>query len=137
MEKMRKFARPTSYLVLLCLLGLSSYMPVGHAAIIGTEAVASAHQIQIERNQLKQLLDRETVKSYLQANGVDPSSVQARVDGLTDAEIHSLADRLDEYPAGEGFETILIIAFLAFLTLLITDILGYTDVYPFVGKSSE
>ena len=29
------------------------------------------------------------------------------------------------------------IAFLAFLTLLITDILGYTDVFPFVKKSAE
>lgn len=137
MGKFRQIARPTSYLVLLCLLGLGSHMPSGHAAIVGTEAVAAANQIQVDRHRLNQLLARDEVKSYLRDNGVEPASVQARVDGLTDAEIHALAGRLDEYPAGEGFETLLILAFLAFLALLITDILGYTDVFPFVKKSTE
>jgi hypothetical protein len=137
MEKFQQFARPTSYFVLLCLLGLGSYVPASRAAIIGTEAVATANQTQVERTHLKQLLDRDNVKSYLQANGVEPASVQARVDALTDAEVHALATRLNEYPAGEGFGTLLTIAFLAFLTLLITDILGYTDVFPFVKKSAE
>ena len=60
------------------------------------------------------------------------------MNGLSDAEIQALADRLDEYPAGEGtFETILILAFLAFLALLITDLLGYTDIFPFVNKSTK
>jgi hypothetical protein len=63
--------------------------------------------------------------------------MQARVDSLTDAEVHALASRLDEYPAGEGFGTLLTVAFLVFLTLLITDILGYTDIFPVVKKSAE
>ncbi len=137
MEKLRQFARPTSYFVLICLLGLGSHMPASRAAIIGTEAVAAANQIQYERNHLNQLLDRDDVKSYLRTQGVEPASVQARVDSLTDAEVHALASRLDQYPAGEGFGTLLTIAFLAFLTLLITDILGYTDIFPFVNKPAK
>lgn len=137
MEKLRHFARPTSYFVLLCLLGLGSYIPASRAAIISTEAAAFANQVQIERNQLNQLLDREEVKSYLQSQGVEPAAMQARVDSLTDAEVHALASRLEEYPAGEGFGTVLTIAFLVFLTLLITDILGYTDIFPFVKKPAR
>ena len=137
MEKLRQFARPTSYFVVLCLLGLGSYMPTGRAAIIGTEAVATANQVQNERDHLNQLLARDDVESYLLAQGVEPASVQARVDSLTDAEVHALASRLDQYPAGEGFGTLLTIAFLAFLTLLITDILGYTDIFPFVKKPAK
>jgi len=137
MDKLRKFARPTSFFVVLCLLGLGSYMPSSRAAIISTEALASANQIQFERNHLNQLLDRDNVKSYLRAQGIDPASVQARIAGLTDAEVHALANRLDEFPAGEGFGTVLGVAFLVFLTLLITDILGYTDIFPFVKKQTK
>ena len=137
MEKLRQFARPTSYFVLLCLLGLGSYMPASRAAIISTEAMATATQVQYERNHLNQLLDRDNVRSYLRARGVEPASVQARVDSLTDAEVHALASRLDQYPAGEGFGTALTVAFLVFLTLLITDILGYTDIFPFVKKPAK
>ena len=137
MEKLRQSARPISFFVALCLLGLGSYMPASRAAIISTEAVASANQSQYERDHLNQLLDRDNVKSYLRAHGVEPASVHARIDGLTDAEVHALASRLDQYPAGEGFGTLLTLAFLAFLTLLITDILGYTDVFPFVKKPAK
>jgi hypothetical protein len=36
-------------------------------------------------------------------------------------------------PTASGFfETLLIVAFLVFLILLITDIAGYTDIFPFV-----
>ena len=137
MEKLRQFARPTSYIVLLCLLSLGSYMPASRAAIISTEAVATANQVQIERDLLTQLFDRDNVKSYLQAQGVEPAALQARVDSLTDAEVHALAGRLDEYPAGEGVGTVLTVAFLVFLMFLITDILGYTDIFPFVKKPAK
>ena len=138
MEKLRRIARPTSYFVLLCLLGLVSHMPPGNAAIIDTQTVASANELQQERDRLNRLLDRDEVKSYLESQGIEPASVQARVDSLTDAEVHGLATRLEEYPAGEGaLGTVLAVAFLVFLTLLITDLLGLTDVFPFVKKPAK
>ena len=91
----------------------------------------------MQRAQLNRMLDNEVVKSYLLANGVDRETVQSRLDGLSDAEIRALSERFDEYPAGEGFETLLILAFLAFIALLITDILGYTDIFPFVKKTAD
>ena len=138
MQKFRRLARPTSYLVLLCLMSLGTYAPAARAALVGTEAVADAAQTQVNRDRIRQLLNRDVAKTYLLENGVDAAVVQDRVDRLTDAEVDALAARLDAFPAGEGtFETLLILAFLAFLTLLITDLLGYTDVFPFVKKSSQ
>ena len=137
MKRLRKYSRPTSYLVLLCLLSLGSYVPAARAAIVGTESVAAEQDIEIQRGQLTRMLDNEVVKSYLLANGVDRETVQSRLDGLSDAEIRALSERFDEYPTGEGFETLLILAFLAFIALLITDILGYTDIFPFVKKTTE
>ena len=137
MNKIQRTARPISYLVVVCLLGLSSYIPAAGAAIIGTEAVATTNPTQQERHRLMRLLERGDVRSYLSANGVDPAFAKARIESLTDAEVHELAGRLDEHPAGQDFGAILGIAFLVFLTLLITDILGYTDIFPFVKKSAK
>ncbi len=133
MQQFRRFARPISPLVVLCLLGLglSTYLPVGHAVIISTEAVVNAEQAQQQRDHVRDLLNRNDVKAYLSARGVDPANVQARVDSLTDAEVHALASRLDKYPAGGGF---LEVALIVFIVLLITDILGYTDIFPFVEE---
>ena len=67
------------------------------------------------------------------AQGIDPGEAKARIDSLSDAEAIDAADKFDQLPAASGFfETLLIIAFLVFLILLITDIAGYTDVFPFV-----
>lgn len=137
MKSIQRTARPVAHLVLICLVGLSSYVPAGSAAIISTESVANAQRVDHERDRLSRLLERNEVKSYLLANGVDPSSAKARIENLTDTEIHALASRLDDHPAGQDVGAILTIAFLVFLTLLITDILGYTDIFPFVKKSAK
>ena len=136
MQQFRRFARPISPLVVLCLLGLglSTYLPVGHAVIISTEAVVNAEQAQQQRDHVRDLLKRNDVKAYLSARGVDPANVQARVDSLTDAEVDTLASRLDQHPAGGGF---LGVALIVFIVLLLTDILGYTDIFPFVNKKAK
>ena len=69
---------------------------------------------------------------------MDPANVQVRVDSLTDAEVQALASRLDKYPAGGGFGGgFLEVALIAFIVLLITDILGYTDIFPFVNEKAK
>jgi len=81
----------------------------------------------------KSLLAREDVQAALVARGLDPQEARSRIDGLSDAEAVSAADRFEKLPEGGGvLETILIISFLVFLILLITDIAGYTDIFPFV-----
>ncbi len=129
MQQFRRFARPIAPFVVLCLLGLGTYVPAAGAAIISTEAVVNAEQAQQQRDHVRDLLNRNDVKAHLSARGVDPANVQVRVDSLTDAEVHDLASRLDKYPAGGGF---LEVGLIVFIVLLITDILGYTDIFPFV-----
>ena len=103
------------------------------AALIGTEAVLDNARGQQARAYLKQLLARESVQQALVSHGIDHKEARARIDNLSDAEAIRAADRFEQMPAGSGFfETLLIVAFLVFLILLITDIAGYTDVFPFV-----
>ncbi len=134
MQNLRRLARPISPFVVFCLLGLGTYAPVAGAAIISTEAVVNAEQAQQQRDHVRDLLKRNDIKAYLSAHGVDPANVQARVDSLTDAEVQALASRLDKHPAGGSA---LGVALIVFIVLLVTDILGYTDIFPFVNKKAK
>lgn len=129
MEKLLRLTKPVSHLVVFGLLALSLPMPAAHAGMIATEAVVNSAQAQQDRERLHQVLSRNDVKAQLVARGVDPAQVQARVDSLTDQEAQTLAAKMDQLPAGGDF--IGLIVFI-FLVLLVTDILGFTNVYPFV-----
>jgi len=108
------------------------------AAMIGTETVLDASRSQEARDYLNRILEREDVLAALVAQGIDPLEAKARVESLSDAEVVSLADRIEELPAGGSALGIIVGALLiVFLVLLITDILGYTDIFPFVKKHSE
>ena len=129
MEKLRRFTKPVSHLVVFGLLALSIHFPAAHAGMIGTEAVVNAVQVQQDRERLHQVLNRDDVKTQLVARGVDPAQVQARVDSLTDQEVQSLSGKIDQLPAGgDGLGVLLFL----FIVLLVTDIMGFTNIFPFV-----
>jgi len=108
------------------------------AGMIETETVLDATRSQEARDFLNRILAREDVRASLVAQGIDSLEAKARVDSLSDAEAVSLADQIEELPAGGSALGILVGALLiVFIVLLITDILGYTDVFPFVKKHSE
>lgn len=134
MNKLRHLARPISYVIVLGVLALSVHLPAAHAAIVGTDAVVSAQQADLDRAHVQALLGRQEVKQRLLAAGVDPNQVVARVDALSDNEVHQLAGKIDQLPAGGDALGVLV---FVFIVLLITDILGFTDVFPFVKKPAH
>ncbi len=69
------------------------------AGLIGTDK-AVAPPPQSERDRVKALVARPEVAKKLESLGVPPSDAQARVDALTDEEVHTLAANLDALPAG-------------------------------------
>jgi hypothetical protein len=74
------------------------------------------------------LLDRADVRAQLQAYGVDAAHVKMRVAAMTDEEAAQLAAQLDSLPTGGSIVGAIV---LVFLVLLITDILGFTKIFPF------
>ena len=129
MKLLRRLTKPVSHLVVLGLLALSLHLPAAHAGMIGTEAVVNAAQTQQNRDRLHSALSRDDVQAQLLARGVDPAQVQARVDSLTDEEMQTLATNMDQLPAGGGVVGALV---LIFLVLLLTDLMGLTNIFPFV-----
>jgi hypothetical protein len=129
MNQFRRMTRPLLPLMLLGFSVMSIYAPASQAAMISTHQILDQQQIQDTRSKLQQLLDRDSVKQQLSAMGVDSSDIQARVDHMTDDEVAIMAEKMDQLPAGQGIVGTVV---FIFLILLITDILGYTNVFPFV-----
>ena len=62
----------------------------------------------------------------MQALGVDPSAVDARVARLTDSELRSLADRMEQMPAGGDA---LAVIGIVFVVLIILELVGVIDIF--------
>ncbi len=133
MKVIRQTLKPVSIIVAIFMLVISGPFQSAFAVMIGTETVMEASQGQEARTRIKQLLVREDVRQALINQGIDPREADARIDSLSAAEAIAVADKLDQFPAGSGaLEVFLIVALIVFIILLITDITGYTDIFPFV-----
>jgi len=100
------------------------------AAMISAEQVAES-TVTNEGNQNRTLivaaLSREDVQAALIARGIDPAQAKERVAALSDEEAGMVASQLDTAPAGGIIGAIVLI----FFVLLLTDILGFTKIFPF------
>ncbi|HEX7045439.1 MAG TPA: PA2779 family protein [Burkholderiales bacterium] len=134
MSSLRACVRSICGFVAFAFLAVAVHVPIAAAALVGTEAAVGAAQARTERARVQQLLEREEVKRQLLAAGVAPSEIGARVSALSDAEVSELAARIEALPAGgDGFGVILFV----FVVLVITDYLGFTDVFPFVRAADR
>lgn len=100
------------------------------AAMISSEQVAESAVTsngEQHRARIIATLSREDVQAAMVARGIDPAQAKERVAALTDEEASSVASQIDSAPAGGIIGAIVLI----FLVLLLTDILGFTKIYPF------
>lgn len=138
MQSILKAARPVSFFLTTMIIVTTFYSQYSSAAMIGTEVVTKIDRTRGEeaRQYVYGILAREDVRAVLITQGLDPDEARARVDSLTDSEVIRLADKIDQLPAGgDALGVILGVALIVFLVLLITDIMGYTDIFPFVKKA--
>ncbi|QEA40370.1 hypothetical protein FGL86_15655 [Pistricoccus aurantiacus] len=130
MKKIARFLSP----ILIAFLVLGS-LPVAAAQataaseLISTQQALQADQANADRERILDVLARDDVQRQLELQGVDPQEVKDRVAALSDAEARQMADQLDQLPAGAS--SVVGALLVIFLVLLVTDILGLTNVYPF------
>jgi hypothetical protein len=97
------------------------------AGVIGTETVIQSQERTARIERITAVLERDTVQRQLVALGVNPADARQRVAALSDSELQSLEQRMDELPAGaDGALTVLGIVLLV---LLVLELLGVTDVF--------
>ncbi|HEY8605592.1 MAG TPA: PA2779 family protein [Noviherbaspirillum sp.] len=124
---MNAFKRLTASMLVVCMSALSLPMQAG-AAIVTTQEAAAGQSAGVERDHVVGFLSREEVRKSIEAQGVDPQAAIDRVQAMSDEEVQQLAGRIDQLPAGGD---VLGIIFTVFIVLLVTDILGFTKIFPF------
>lgn len=96
--------------------------PPAAAGLIGTEQAVADSPAGSERERVNALVARPEVARQLQALGLPPENAKARVDAMTDQEVHALATRLDQLPAGgnfNDFQWVMIIIGVVIIALLV------------------
>ena len=134
MRKIRQRSKFICVSFTILMLSISIPYQSALAALVGTETILENNRINETRSYLKNALEREDVKQALQAQGINPLEARARVESLSDKEIAHIADNMDQLPAGGDAILIflVLIPLIVFITLVITDSLGHTDIFPFV-----
>ena len=128
-------AKPVSLILTVIIVLTAVSHRYATAAMLSTESIVTTARGEEGRRYLYGILAREDVKAAFVAQGVDPQEARARVASLTDEEVIYLADKIDQLPAGgDAIGAIIGAALIVFFVLLITDLLGLTDVFPFVKK---
>lgn len=112
-------------LVCVALLNLGSPM-VAEAGLIGTLQAVDAGTRSADLAAVNSALSREQVREQFVALGVDPVKVELRLAALTDGELHLLADKVADAPAGGDA---LAIVGVVFIVLLILEAVGVIDIF--------
>jgi uncharacterized protein DUF6627 len=113
-------------------LSFAGFMHTAQATLVSTEQVAASEGVRsatAQREQVNATLARADVAAGLQERGVSVEQARARVAALTDDEVATVANAIDTAPAGAS--DVLGVIVTIFIVLLITDILGFTKVFPF------
>lgn len=127
-----RFMRMTGRISIALMLCFTIPMQTVQAGMVSTGQVA-AQSSPDERARVIGFLEREDVRKAMESYGVDPADAKSRVAALTDEEIASLNQKIGDLPAGG--DGVLGVLFAIFIILLITDILGFTKVFPFTRSA--
>jgi hypothetical protein len=124
---MHYLRRPIAVLLSM-LLALAPLMPA-QAAMIGNQQIINQQQQGQTRDSLQQLVEQQSARQQLLALGVSPDLVKNRIDSLTDSELARINRHVDTLDAGGNILGILLVIFIVFV---ITDVIGATDIFPFI-----
>jgi hypothetical protein len=105
-----------------------------NAGVVSNAAVIAAEQSNVSRAQLVQWLNRDDVTQKMLAMGVDRTQVESRINAMTADELVQFNQQAEQLPAGAGIIGIIVLFLVIFI---ITDIIGATDIFPFIHPVSH
>ena len=113
---------------LAVVMGLVGLVPKVEASFVPTDqSVQSSSPISRQEDvaTIQKVLEQKLVKERLKDLGYADDETKARLDQLSDTELHSLATQIDALvPAGDGFEAAVIILLVLVLVVLVLLVMG-------------
>lgn len=129
MFKIHSYKRTVS-LILSALMVWSTLLVSGaNAAVVSTSDMLVEHQQFENKQAVKDFVNRDDVKQQMLDLGVSPQDVDSRINSMTSAELAELNATLQDAPAGAGIVGVVLTIFIVFV---ITDVIGATDIFPFI-----
>ena len=113
----------------LSILLISAPISQAQAAIIANAQLIDQVQQANDRDALLQTINRVDVQEQLLGMGVSTAELESRVNQMTQQEITQLNQQINELPAGGDALGIIVLIFIIFI---ITDVIGATDIFPFI-----
>jgi hypothetical protein len=134
MSVCRCLSRTVALAVATALFVTSLPLGVARAGLVTTEQVVEQRTVASDRERLAAFLLRDDVRQQMEALGVDRQEAIERLASLSDQEVQQIAGRIDELPAGQSVLVgVLIAAGVVLIVLVITDLLGLTDVFAVIN----
>jgi len=99
------------------------------AAIIANAQLIDQVQLANNKEALLQTINRVDLQEQLLVMGVTTADIESRINQMTQQEIAQLNQQINELPAGGDVLGIILIIFIVFV---ITDVIGATDIFPFI-----
>lgn len=99
------------------------------AAIIANAQLIDQVQQVNDKAALLQTINRVDVQEQLLGMGVNTAELESRISQMTQQEIAQLNQQINELPAGGDVLGIIVLIFIIFI---ITDVIGATDIFPFI-----
>ena len=126
---------PSRAIAVMVAAALFTSLPIGaRAGLVTTEQALDERTAADDRQRLTALLQRDDVRRQMEALGVDRDEAIARLASLSDQEVQEIAGRVDQLPAGQSvLGGVLIAAGVVLIVLVITDLLGVTNVFAVIN----
>ena len=124
-----RFRKTIATLLAVNIMWLGAISGIAQAALISTSDMQQVEQLAHDRQQMIKLINQNEVREKLSLMGVDPELAKKRVNQMTASELAQLNEQINQLPAGAG---ILELVALIFIVFVITDVIGATDIFPFI-----
>ncbi len=129
MMRTRLPMRTTAFVQILAMLFMACLPVLASASMIDTGSAVADQQLTHDRESLKAMLDKGEVRDTLERMGVSKEMAEERINNLTQQELAEFNEQLAQAPAGEGVLGVVVLLFIVFI---VTDVIGATDIFPFV-----
>jgi hypothetical protein len=112
--------------VLALAIGNTGFIQSAQAGVVDTGVLVpsarDAHMAAIQSQ-----LARDDVRAQLSRYGVEPAAIEGRLASLSDPELASLSQRMQDVPAGG--DGLLVVIGLTFVVLIILELVGVIDIF--------
>jgi hypothetical protein len=125
---MRCKQQPMAWFLSLLLVMLP--MLPAQAAMVDNDRIISEQQIALDSAAILEMLDQDVTVQQLESWGVNPEMARERINSLTGEELANINRQLNELKAGG--DSVLGVLLIIFVIFVITDVLGATDIFPFI-----